>query len=226
VIDDVVRRIETLHHEYMSYLERPEEIKWRRCLRAHDAVVRSLDSDTRTLIDRLIAEQVDASNATPSAARARLERAAGAARQLEHQLGRDAGFREGELRALMSAGRRALRQAEKGGEQIDVPTSSQSLLDALGRLRNQIRHAVLTSRDESRKTKSSHRDDAREYASGQLYMVASIALNAQRQQWFDVSYAISIAMAGAHPRRRSQLKIPTHLRPSDDATIAGIEAAA
>jgi hypothetical protein len=169
-----------------------------------------LDSLVAGHLDAIIAGQVKNGNATAKKALDILESATEEQLEAERKLAALIGFKVNEIRGFALDARRALKRKRT----IVSPTDTAQIRSALEALHNRVRQAFENSVRESRGHKTAHRNDAREYARMQLWMIGAIIVNAERKGLFLISYATSVGMACVRPRERKALRIATCDRPA------------
>jgi hypothetical protein len=219
VTNNAVRHLAHLRRDYQRYLRKPDEPKWLKCEHRHALAVAALSAQPFThTIDHLVAGQIKAGNATPTAALNLLTvngRPKVKFLEFERNEGRRLGYDDREIAEIHKAALKALKRAATVGTGSMAPSNSQGLLLALLELHRRVHNTVADTTHERRKRKSAHREDAFDYVALQIYMLGVIVLNASGPGMFDVSYALSIGTSLTAPRKRRHLQMPTSLRSCD-----------
>lgn len=206
---DSLRELKVAYKRYFANPKPTLPERWLLCESCFERTIRTLSSpEIASAVDPLISEAiVDAQASTAMAASNLSPRFEPRIEELERRLGRQLGYSESELDKYFSSARAALESAVSRQVALDVPASSQDLVDRLDAMHNQVRFVFHAPREQlPRRTKRALRGQVREHAQRELYAVAVLVSGAlYAAESFPLTLALSIGVAGSEASRRRHL---------------------
>lgn len=207
-LQDAVLALRALRESYARLFERGrKEKRWDRCVHRYGAAVHALeDPDLTALVDGTIGRLHNAGNGAPDRALDVLNdcyRGKWRVEELERELGRGAGFSDGDLRRHLRNARRSLKRAAKSRGDLPHVVDTAGLVRHLGDIQALAQEVILQP---NTGIKREERPYAKEQIDARLYMVIEVVANSDYGEVFNYSYAAGLG-AAAHPgRERKHLK--------------------
>ena len=204
--------IRELLRAYEQFGRSPDSLAERKeCATAHRRMLASLDEDFAHLLDGLLVAEKDhraAADALQTLEETQRDFPERLAR--ERELAEAAGFEGDDFEDYLQKARKALR---KDSVECIPPRNTADIRSTLHAVHERVCEAFHQSREDRKRVKEAHREDAKEYFRMQLFMVCSLVTNADEKGIFHVSHATCVGMARVRPKRRKRLVLATADRP-------------